>query len=342
MKPIAIITSDWHIHKWKQFNQDNRRLYSNLDLFKFFGNKAEELGVPILFEGDLFEEAKQLKNSVITKSIRYYKKHIEKKGVKFIAISGNHDQEEQNSIHHRSSSYLEAFNDAFDTFKLNDWKVIETEKLAVFGIPYLKGNVGMKETLKDFRKIKTTKGKIRILQIHTDLPGALSTSGQLVNDHENIGEDLNEFFNGFDLVLSGHIHKPLAISTKDTAYAVPIYMVGAPQQQNRGDKDCQMGYWILYHDDTAFVKLKMKFIPLDYPKFIEIPEDDYIKIPKGELDANFYIPIPAQPVEENNVSGFASFSSSDHRTKIVRNWAKATGEKSKSRIKLLKKLINQV
>lgn len=329
MKPIAIITSDWHIHKWKQFNQGNRRLYSNLDLFKFFGNKAEELDVPILFEGDLFEEAKQLKNSVITKSIRYYKKYIHKKDIIFIAISGNHDQEEQNSIHHRSSSYLEAFNDAFLTFKLNDWKVIETRDLVVFGIPYLKGNVGMQETLKAYRKIKTTKGKIRILQIHTDLPGAKSTSGQLVDEHENIGEDLNEFFSGFDIVICGHIHKPQRISNK-------VLMVGAPQQQNRGDKDCQMGYWILYDN------LKMKFFPLDYPKFIEVPEDDYTKIPKEKLDANFYIPIPIEPVEEANVSGFASFSSSDHRTKIARNWAKATGEKSKSRIKLLKKLINQV
>ena len=188
--------------------------------------------------------------------------------------------------------------------------------------------MGFKELVRNIRKIPK-EYKYRILVIHTDLHGALSTDGRETGTTENIPKDLGKFFKGFDLVVSGHIHKPQIIVPNH------VYMIGAPQQQNRGDKNCQMGYWILYDN------LTMKFIPTDYPKFIEIPEDDYIKIEKGELDANFYIPIPKEEIAKD-VKGFTEFSSSKGRTKIVKQWAKATGESNKLRIKTLKTILNKV
>jgi DNA repair exonuclease SbcCD nuclease subunit len=170
--------------------------------------------------------------------------------------------------------------------------------------------------------------------IHTDLHNALSTDGRETGTTENIPTDLHHFFRDFDLVVSGHIHKPQII--------VPdhVYMIGAPQQQNRGDKDCQMGYWILY-EDRGHDQLEMKFVPTDYPKFIELKEHDYIKIPEGSMDANFYIKIPDDEVSED-AKGFASFSSNADRTKIVKRWAKATGETSKLKLKTLKTILNKV
>jgi DNA repair exonuclease SbcCD nuclease subunit len=330
MKPLAIITGDWHIHKWKQFNQNNRRLKSNLDLFRLLGSKAKELDVPIIFTGDLFENAKQLHNSVITQSIKTYKKEIESKGVKFFAISGNHDQEEQNTINHHSSSYLEAFDEAFQSFKFLDKCIGYNKRLEIHGIPYLTGNVGFKELVRKIRKIPKTR-TIRILVIHTDLHGALSTDGRETGTTENIPKDLGKFFKGFDLVVSGHIHKPQIIVPNH------VYMIGAPQQQNRGDKNCQMGYWILYDN------LKMKFIPTYYPMFIEISEDEYNQLSTEDKNSmsNYYIPIPKEEIAKD-VQGFTSFSSNKGRTKIVKRWAKATGETDKLKLKTLKTILNKV
>jgi hypothetical protein len=59
------------------------------------------------------------------------------------------------------------------------------------------------------------------------------------------------------------------------------------------------------------------------------------------MDANFYIKIPDDEVSED-AKGFASFSSNADRTKIVKRWAKATGETSKLKLKTLKTILNKV
>lgn len=334
LQPVALITGDWHTHKWAQYNENNRRLNSGLDLFKFFGNKAKDLNVPILFTGDMFENPKSINNSVITKSVRYYRKYIEKQGVQFIAISGNHDQEERNTMFHKSPTYLEVFNETFKTFHLIDGKFRAIKDALVFGVPYFKSNIGLKETIKDFSKIKDPKLPLRILLIHTDLHGAKSTDGRLVDTVENIDEDQSNLFKSFNLVFSGHIHKPQVIAKNH------IYMIGAPQQQNRGDKNCEMGYWILYKDRVND-KTHMVFYPLDYPKFIEIPKDQFDKLTDDEKQKNYYIPITQadSEVDEENAKGFAEFSSSKDRKRIAKNWAKATGLKDKAKLKTLIKLL---
>jgi DNA repair exonuclease SbcCD nuclease subunit len=324
--PLAILTSDWHIHKWKQFNENGRRLNSNLDLFRFFGAKAKELGVPILFCGDMFDNPKQVHNSVITKSIKAYKKYIEKEAIPFIAISGNHDQEEKNTNLNKSPSYLQVFNETFSTFKLIDSKFYQLNKIGLYGVEYRSANVGLKETIKDLRQTKL-KG-IKILMIHTDLHGALATDNRKVETVENIPTNMVKFFKGFDLVISGHIHKPQIIESNF------IYMLGAPQQQNRGDSECEMGYWVLYSDKS------LEFIPTNYPKFKEIKQSKYDTLNPDEKLKHYYTVIPNRIEKaKENISGFTQFSKKTDRTKIAKNWAKATGETNKLKIKTLCKIL---
>lgn len=331
MKTIAVITGDWHIHRFKQFNENGRRLSNCLSLFSFFGGICKGLNIPLLFTGDLFENPKQIHNSTITKSFTNYRKYFEKEGIKFYAISGNHDQEDKNSLEHHSPTYLKAFSESFKTFKLLDFDFIEKDNYIIFGIPYLSQNIGIDKVLKDFRKIKTDKPKILI--IHTDLHGALSTDDRVVGSTENIGEDMAHFFRGFDLVVAGHIHKPQIIVENK------VYMIGAPQQQNRGDKNCQMGYWLLKMDNNR--RFKMEFKETNFPRFIEIPEEDYDGLSEKEKLSNYYIPIP-KAIKIKTVKGFTEFTSHKQRRKLVDKWAKAIGETNQEYLEELKLILNTV
>lgn len=323
-KVIAVCSADWHIHNWKQFNEKGRRLRQDLNLFQFFSEICQKYDAPLLMPGDLFEKQKQLANKVITRSIKAYKKAFEDKGIDSFWISGNHDQEEINNLEHKSSSYLHAFDAAFKTFHLLDYTYIQRGHSQIFGIPYLTGNVGMKKLLRKFRRIPNPLGKTRILMIHTDLYGALDTDGREVGTTENIDENLKRFFEGFDIVICGHIHKPQIIVKGK------VYMLGSPKHQNRGDIGCEMGYWLMYND------LTMKFVPITkYPKFIEIYEDE--TAPDKD---NFYIPTP-RAKSSIDIPGTTGFSAKTNRRKLVKNWAKATGTKNQSKIKVLTKLLNQ-
>jgi len=322
-KPLFIWGSDFHIHNWKQFNPKGERLKLDLDLLRFFSLLAKELGVPFLFSGDLFDNEKALSNKVITKTLIAYKNTFEKLKVLFIGISGNHDQDEANTLDQPSTSYLQGFNAAYETFLLIDNTWVESQGCLVMGIPYLSHNIGLKKQLKAFRKVKTDKRKI--LLIHTDLHGAKDTSGREVGTTENIGRDFKRMFKGFDLVLSGHIHLPQIIEPG------LVYMCGSPKHQNRGDMGSKMGYWIIYDD------LSLEFKPItDYPKFKEYYEGEELPDTK-----NYYTPVARAKAKED-VSSSTRFHTKTPRAKIVKRWAKEVGVKSKSRIKLLTRILNKV
>lgn len=143
------------------------------------------------------------------------------------------------------------------------------KNIIVHGVPYVDHNIGLSDYLKN---LKLEKGKKHILMLHTDYPGAKDTDGREIDSVENLNLNV---LNRFDLILCGHIHKPQRLSKK-------VYMIGAPLQQRRTDKDCKLGYWKLYSD------LSMEFVELKgFPKFIDVESEDEIKD-----DDNYYTILP--------------------------------------------------
>ena len=122
--------------------------------------------------------------------------------------------------------------------------------------------------------------------------------------------------NRFDLVLCGHIHKPQRLSKK-------VYMLGAPIQQRRTDKDCKMGYWLLKDD------LSMEFKELkDFPKFIDVESEDEVKD-----DGNYYTIIPQKSSEK--VSTTHKITKTLSKKKLAKRYLKEKGIKDKSKEDLL-------
>ena len=106
-------------------------------------------------------------------------------------------------------------------------------------------------------------------------------------------------------------------------------MIGAPLQQRRTDKNCEMGYWELYED------LSLKFIPLDnFPKFIDVESEEEVKD-----DGNYYTVIPKQSRVEKIVEHKITKQLSKKR--LAKRYMRTTGIKDKNRENLLINILNK-
>src|SRR5690606_16199221 len=251
-------------------------------------------------------------------------KYFQEADIPFYAISGNHDMCEKNTFVQRSPTYLDGFT-VINPFKWLDFNSLDTPNFKVHGIPYLNDNEGFIKALKE-RKKYLAKDKPNILLLHTDFPGAQEPDGRVVDSSEFIPLKMGKFFKkfGFDLVLSGHIHKPQKLASN-------VYMLGAPYQQRTSDKNTDMGFWYVMQD------LSMKFIPCNYmPKFIEIPEGS----PKPDT-FNLYIEIPKETEDQKDVKKLV-FSNKTTTDKLAKKYLKVKGIKDKDKEKALIKALNKI
>jgi len=270
MNTIAYLFSDLHLENWRHYNQHVNRLSITTKLVFSIIDRAYRDGVPLLFCGDLIHRPSGLESETLMALVRIlnYAKLLK---VKIYAISGNHDQASlsvYNGLNRETSkSYLEPLAKAYKgTFYCTNLKQFETDNFYVSGIPYITSNTGYSNILRDMSEEYGHKlDKPRILLIHTDLYGAIEPNGHKLDTVQNIPKATIKFFGDYNLVASGHIHKPQHVRGH-------IYMLGPTTQQRTSDINCQMGYWAL--TDT----INMKFIPLSGPKFIEITEKKYNKL----------------------------------------------------------------
>jgi DNA repair exonuclease SbcCD nuclease subunit len=325
-KPIALAFADAHIHQWENaYSYKGDRLFNSLKPLEIIGLRAKELKVPVLFPGDLFHNWKSLNNQILMEFIGYFKEFFENLGVDFIGISGDHDMSRQNTYYHKSPSYIKSFSNIFNHFHCIDGvkkEIIPTmgKRILVYGIPYLTHNLSFEVYMEKFiADIRDNKDAFKILLIHTDLPGARNGYGFEIGEVKKIPKDINTYFNDFNLVLSGHIHKPQQLGNN-------IYMLGATHQQNAGDRGIDMGYWEIYEKD------KPKFVNLNLPEF------KYYNS-KKEIPDNFHIYIPKPKKEKEMGIVDKGFDNTKSKTKIAKNYLKKKGIKDKDkRIALIKTL----
>lgn len=322
MKPIAIVFSDLHINLWNKFNEDNKRTLNNFRVLSVIKNICKANGnIPALFCGDLFHKPENIENELLEMVEDKFSTLNGK--FKCYAISGNHDMSHTNTFDKPSPSWVKTFSYYHNWLKCIDFKsewISDGKKdnnIRIIGVPYLDHNKGLSEYLKD---ISIDSKDVNILMLHTDYPGAKDTDDREIGSVENLNLNI---LNRFDLVLCGHIHKPQRLSKK-------VYMIGAPLQQRRTDRNCKLGYWELYPD------LSMKFKELNgmFPKFIDVESEDEIKD-----DGNYYTVIPKK--EENINKSTTKIHRNLSKDKLARQYLKENGIKDKEKSRLLKRVLKE-
>lgn len=330
-KVIAIAGADFHIHDWAQYNNGRKSRLINSVMPLFRAHKlCCKYQVPFLFAGDWIHTPEDIDNETNGVAFNSFNQTFGKTPtLPFIAISGNHDMSEKNSLTHRSPTHLDPYK-LFPNFILLDGTfsfTIAEKRTTIWGIPYYNNEVDTVNHLKKIRhaiKRRSVKN-FNIGIMHTDLPGAETTSGFRMGAMEHLS--LRHCADTFDLTLSGHIHRPkllLAGLHKEPR----IIMLGSPCHQNIGDKGIKMGLWKIYDD------MSVKFIRLNLPKFIQLKEGE-----EGKDDGNYYIPFKTQVSEKDIPLG--EFSLNQNRRKLATKYVKAKGIKSKAKKHALIKVLNE-
>lgn len=317
-KVIFVAFSDIQIEDWKRFSDNHGRLEDNGRILMKVRDLCLKYNCDALFCGDLFDDPKSIKNYTLQRAVDWLNS-FKKYRIKIFAVDGNHDQSEKNSAKHRSPNYIKTFSSIYSNIIDLGFNTMVHKGIYLHGIPYLTDNRDFIKSVQDIKsRVKLGQGSKHILMIHTDVPGANEPNGREVS-HQNIPTDIYKLVEGFDLVLSGHIHKPQKLYGN-------IYMLGATHQQRVSDAGCEMGAWLVYDSMT------LEFVPLGMPEFIYIKEGK--KIPE---DGNFYIEVPKEvELEEGNTLTFKSTYSPD---KLVKNYFEQKGIKSKSKRELLTKYL---
>lgn len=315
-KVIAVTFSDLHIAQWAKFNENNDRTLNHFRVLSIIRDVCIKHKVPALFCGDLFHKQENIDNDLM----RLVREEFTKLNGNWrcLAISGNHDMRYSNTVEKQSASWVENFEGNWlSCIDRGCYELIGG--VDIYGIPYIDRNIGLdkliKNAIKDFSK--NTK---HILLLHTDYPGAEDTDGRRIDSVENINMNL---LNKFDLVLCGHIHKPQRLGKK-------VFMVGAPLQQRRTDRDSDMGYWLIYED------LTMKFVSIcdQFPRFIDVESEEDKKD-----DGNYYTVIPKKLVKQEEVTNKINKNLS--KSKLAKKYCKEKNIVNKDRTKLLIKILKE-
>lgn len=325
-KVIAIAFSDLHLNIWAKFNKNNERTLTGFKVLSRIVDECEKLNVPALFCGDLFHKPENIDQDLAI-LFKDFLKELYKHHPKFkcYAIEGNHDLKSVNILDPKDikkqgikRGWISLFEDSrlITLSPKTPAAMLTHSGHIIHGVPYIDHNLGLNEYLKTLR---LTEGFKHILLLHTDYSGAQDTDGRVVDSVENLNMNI---LNRFDLVLCGHIHKPQRLSKK-------VYMIGAPIQQRRTDKDCKMGYWKVMED------LSMKFVPLEgFPKFIDVATQEEVKD-----DGNYYTVIPQKASEK--IINTHKITKRLSKKKLAHRYMKAKGIKDPDKEDLLTRILKK-
>lgn len=314
---VFIAFSDAHINLWAKFNENNGRTLNTIKVLSVIAAQCEKYKCPALFCGDLFHKPESIDQDLAV-FVREEFERLAEYNWNLIYINGNHDLKGVNRIDNMRMGWPYVFHQRFMMcIDGGRYKHSSYGDYHVYGIPYIDNNIGISNYIK---KLKLSKDVKNILLLHTDYPGAKDTDGREVGSVENLNVNL---LNKFDLVLCGHIHKPQRLSKK-------VYMVGAPNQQRRTDKDCKLGYWEIYSD------LSMKFIPLNqFPKFIDVESEDEIK-----EDGNYYTVLPKKT--SNLVNTNHKITKQLSKKTLAKKYLREKGIKESDKKELLINILKKV
>jgi DNA repair exonuclease SbcCD nuclease subunit len=253
MSEKVIVTSDIHIHTYKQFNEDGRRLKNGIAYLDYLFKLAHANKIKyILMSGDLTNNMQIIATKVINAIMACLWRNFTqmKYDVKIIAISGNHDFADKNLYDTPGESALQAFAEVFPhDFILIDNNWFDTEGgNRIQGIPYYDHAEHFKQALSKSKK----RDQNSFLLMHQSV-----ASGLPIDDDIMCTDTL---FDPFTMVFNGHIHENKQVADF-------FINVGSPMHRDANDAGKEKGFWIVDLDEPletiTFMETTKKF-----PQFI--------------------------------------------------------------------------
>lgn len=319
-KVIGIAFSDLHLGEYAKFNQDNKRTLNHFRVLFLIKDLCLKYKCPAFFCGDLMHKPEYITSSLDELIIENFNELDAIEDFNIYGISGNHDMSDCNSIAigKQSPSHWKNLCNRYNFLHNLDFTYHDFGDFRVYGIPYIDHNIGLDDLVKQI--ITERVGKNTILLLHTDYPGARDTDNIEVCTVENLNINL---LAKLKLTLIGHIHKPQRLGKK-------VYMIGAPLQQRRTDRGCELGYWKIYDDFST------KFIPFnEFPKFIDVDTEDDVKD-----DGNYYTVVGGKSIKDDTVTT-VRITRQMSKSKVVSKYLKNKGIKDKAKKDILVKLLKQ-
>lgn len=314
-KELAIIFSDAHVHLYKQFNQDDRRLTNGIALIDYIFRLAHNNGINlILFPGDLYDQMNVVSTkagvAILSCFDRNFRAYPE---IHFVAISGNHDQATKNLLNSPAESALMHLT-MFPQFHLLDAdRYYETAGgNLICGIPYFEFSEHFKTVLEETTNGIAQEG-LTFLMMHQVVASGLPIEDCIEPDHI--------LFDKFSMIFNGHLHKAEEVTEK-------FINIGSPMHRDAGDIGIAKGIWLVDLCDP-YSTLTFKDITNKFPQFIHKPEGAELT----EWESQQYvIRVPESlPMSEADVKVVENFTSDLSPAVIITNYCAAVISKEAER-----------
>lgn len=243
-KPIYPVITDTHM------KVDNISLV--IDIFRQFIDLTKSLGLKKCFHmGDFFTSRASQTLECLTEAGEILDM-FENERITLYIFPGNHDKVSLID----EKSYLSVICKRRKYVKLieSETMILDTEnKLKIFVLPYFKEGMEYLSRLSNLIEQNDEEVEYKkILLTHTSINGVMNNDGSVVE-----GDIDQDFFQIFDLVLSGHYHNRSFLTKK-------IVYIGSGYQSNYGE-DEDKGFTII-KDDLSLEFVQSKF-PI-YRKFV--------------------------------------------------------------------------
>jgi DNA repair exonuclease SbcCD nuclease subunit len=283
MKPPYLLVSDIHLHKWSPFSTVNadginsRLAIQHAELERAGDELLKRGGDTIYIAGDFFHQRGSIDPEVMNPSHSVIRRMIEK-GIKFIAIPGNHD------LVGRHTTEL---GNAFQTFgAMNGFSVVLYPDLVapnVSMIPWCATKDELREAVKQF--IEAVPGCTRgDLIIHVGIDGMLDGVPATGLSPAEVASW------GFRRVFAGDYHN------HRVAEGGKVVSIGATTHQTWSDLGSKAGFVFVYDD-------RIEFQASHAPSFVEITgEDEPDEIPLI-VDGN-YVRVRAMKLADAEIKKF--------------------------------------
>lgn len=301
----ALIFSDLHVHNYKQFNEDGRRLKNGIAFLDYIFKLAKANGIKIiLMPGDLFNNMQIMATKAVNAVAACLKMNFDQyPDVTLIAISGNHDDAEKNLLDNPSESALDYLDYVFPNFILLDHHphTFHTDGgTTIRGLRYYEHSEHFRTALEEAGKEKNKKNTI--LMMHQIVGSGLPIEDDI--------EPTDPLFDSFSLVLNGHIHNCEQLTDK-------FINVGSPMHRDAGDIGKQKGFWIVDLDDPIET-ISFKDITSKYPNFVHKTQGEELT---EEDKNNYVIWIPASIADSVKDQKLAEkFSTNLAPAEILKNY----------------------
>ena len=303
----AIVFSDLHVHNYKAFNEDGRRLKNGIAFLDYIFRLAHANGIKlILMPGDLHNLMQIVSVKAINAVISCLKRNFDLyPEIELISVSGNHDFAEVSLIDKPAESALEHLSIIFPQFWLFDNRGNMCQgDFQIIGIPYFEHREHFRQELEKTIAYLEPGYKNHILLMHQTVGSGLPI--------EDTIEPTDPLFDNFTMVFNGHIHNCEQLTDN-------FINVGTPMHRDAGDIGKPKGFWIVDLDDpintVAFKDISDKF-----PQFIHKQIGEELT----EWESQQYIIYVPAPVADSvkNAEVSKKFSTSLTPATILENYCR--------------------